>query len=124
MDPPDPYIKSFIDTVTSYRAYLYPRGTAGESHAEIILQCDELDAILSLRFRNKLLANTYNPYYRRGVAYLPVEQYLSYMDLLRNEKPIQVKFGTDASFTVFCGKEPPGAEETEEEEEEGACVIQ
>jgi hypothetical protein len=55
-------------------------------------------------------ANSYDPASRRAVAYLPHEQYLWYVDCLRNEKPVYAYVNRKKPEwnRIHTGKEPVG----------------
>lgn len=57
--------------------------------------------------------NKYDPATKTGRAYLPAERYSWYIDLLRNEEPINVTVDKDHPEWngISTGLEPPGEEE-------------
>jgi len=101
---------AFIQTVDKYAAFLYPN--QGKSEGRINLYCGEYK--LYLLFKNPsdpLPYNTYNASIKTGVAYQSFDAYSSYIDLLRNEKPISVTFRPEdavPTYVVYCASEPPG----------------
>jgi hypothetical protein len=101
---------AFVKTVSRYSAFLYPNG--GKQSGRINLYCG--DSKLYIIFSDpsdSLSTNTYSESSKVGVAYQPISQYASYLDLVRNEKPIYVTFRPEDSppnFVVYCASEPPG----------------
>ena len=101
---------AFMKTVQKYDVYLYPN--QGKQGARITLNCD--DHKLCLSFQNStdpLSPNSFDAKSKTGCANLPFDVYLSYLDLLRNEKPVFVTFRPEdapPTFVVFCGNEPTG----------------
>jgi hypothetical protein len=55
-------------------------------------------------------ANSYNPATGQAVAYLPADQYLWYVDMLRNEKPVFAYVNKDNPGwnRIHTGQEPVG----------------
>ncbi len=56
------------------------------------------------------LANFYNPAIKRGGAFIPYDLYPTYIDLLRNEKPLNIYLNTDKPEwnQLLTGNEPVG----------------
>ncbi len=100
----------FTRTVQKYDAFLCPN--EGKPGGRIILYCS--DCVVNLIFLDPsvpLSPNSYDAAKKIGVAYRPISQYMYYIDLVRNEKPIWVNFATEESppaFEVFCQSEPTG----------------
>ncbi|SRR5713101_124125 len=55
-------------------------------------------------------ANFYNPAIKRGGAFLPADKFPWYVDLLRNEKPVNAYLNTDKPEwnNLYTGNEPIG----------------
>lgn len=58
-------------------------------------------------------ANFYNPTYKRGGAFIPYDLYPTYIDLLRNEKPLNIYLNSDKPEwnQLLTGAEPVGESE-------------
>jgi hypothetical protein len=97
----------FIKQAQTYFAALYPVGGASSDKARINLYCVE-DYKLYILFRKEPLPpNSYNTASKTGVAYVDIDQYPNYIDLVRNEKPISVTFNPDVappSFVVHANE--------------------
>lgn len=101
-----------VKGLNSYSVMLYAKGE-GEGAGIINLKCHNYRLELIFNTLDTNPPNTYNPDYKVGRSYLPFDQYQHYLDLVRNEKPIRVKFLTRHTsappvFIVSCGEEPPG----------------
>ena len=57
-----------------------------------------------------VLPNSYNPQYKNGNAFLPYDLYPTYIDLLRNEKPVNMYLNSDKPEwnQLLTGDEPVG----------------
>ncbi len=103
----------FTRTVQKYDAYLSPN--SGGRSGRITLYCS--DGILNVIFvgpAESLPSNSYDAAAKTGTAYQPMNLYLTYIDLLRNEKPIYANFITETSppsFEIYCQNEPTGEAE-------------
>lgn len=100
----------FIKQAQTYFTALYPVAGAATDKARINLYCVE-DYKLYILFRKEPLPpNTYNSGTKVGVAYVDIAQYPNYIDLVRNEKPINVTFNPDVSPPSFVvhANEPVG----------------
>lgn len=55
-------------------------------------------------------ANFYNPTSKRGAAFIPYDLYPTYIDLLRNEKPLNIYLNSDKPEwnQLTTGNEPVG----------------
>lgn len=101
---------AFIKGLNSYAAFLYPN--LGKQSGRINLYCD--DHKLYLLFvdpSDPMPSNTFDAASKTGVAYLRFSQYGHYLDLVRNEKPINVTFRPEdapPTYVVYCSSEPPG----------------
>jgi hypothetical protein len=56
------------------------------------------------------LPNSYNPAFKNGNAFLPYDLYPTYIDLLRNEKPLNIYLNSDKPEwnQLLTGNEPIG----------------
>lgn len=103
----------YIRTVQKYDAYLCPN--EGKPIGRIVLYCS--DSVLNVIFMDPSVVmppNSYDAATKTGIAYQPVGQYLSFIDMLRNEKPIYSSFApeiTPPTFEVYCQNEPTGEAE-------------
>lgn len=101
---------AFAKNLSQYSAFLYPNG--GKQRARINLYCDDHKLYLNFLDPSEALSpNTFDANYKTGVAYQPISQFDTYLDLIRNEKPIRVTFrpeDTPPSFVVYCSGETPG----------------
>jgi len=63
-----------------------------------------------LRPESTVPDNVYNPTAKWATAFLPAEQFPWYLDLLRNEKPVNAYLNSDKPISnhLFTGKEPVG----------------
>jgi hypothetical protein len=101
---------AFIRTVLKYDGFLCTNN--GNPSARLVLYCS--DCVLTLVFSDPagaLPSNTFDATTKIGNAFMPIGQYMSYIDLLRNEKPIWVNFiieGPAPSFEIYCQSEPTG----------------
>jgi hypothetical protein len=107
---------SFQKTVNTYFSAFYPNEGHQNEQARLNLYCDEGHKlyILFQDPKHPFPPNTYNANSKVGSAYVPSSLYLSYLDLLRSEKPITVTFNPEASppaFTIFGPNEPVGQDE-------------
>ena len=101
---------AFIKQAQTYFAALYPNAGAATDKARINFYCVE-DYKLYVLFRTGALPpNTYDAGTKIGVAYSDIAQYPNYIDLVRNEKPINVSFKAEVSPPVFAvhANEPVG----------------
>lgn len=100
----------FVEPVQRYAAFLYP--DPPKRAGRINLYCTS--AKLYLLFgdpADPLPSNTYDATSKTGVGYQHIDDYDRYIDLVRNEGPIQVTFNPDAvppSFVVYAASEAPG----------------
>ena len=85
-----------------YNASITCRGT---QHALIIYFLDETSYVPN---------NAYYPDQKRGTSYLPRAQFQSYVDLLRNEKPIYCFLNSSYPLQngLYTGAEPVGEGES------------
>ena len=90
---------AFIKRAQRYFAALYPNPSPHK--ARINLYCDEGYKLYIMFRKEPLPPNTYNAGRKTGVAYAELDQYPSYIDLVRNEKPVSVTFNPDAEPPVF-----------------------
>ncbi len=101
---------AFIKPLQSYSAFLYPG--KGLSEGRINLYCGDHKLYLIFRSdESELPSNSFNSSSHTGVAYEEFSRYPYYLDLIRNEKPINVTFNPDATpsaYVVYCASEPPG----------------
>jgi hypothetical protein len=88
---------AFIKQNLTYFAALHP----GLGTARINLYCQEDHKLYILFPSGALSANTYDAGTKTGVAYAPISQYLAYIDLVRNEKPVSVTFNPDVNPPTF-----------------------
>jgi hypothetical protein len=107
----------FSKNVEHYSAFV----NAGEVYAaRINIYCGEGHRLF-IRFPREGVdppTNNYDPVNTIGAAFEPIARYPYYMDLLRNEKPVWVKFYTEwepPRFMVYVSREPAGEGEDEEE---------
>jgi adenosine/AMP kinase len=101
---------AFVKTVDRYAAFLYP--TTMDTKARINLYCRDGQK-LYLLFVNEedMSANTYSERNKVGVAYVTIDLYSDYIDLVRNEKPIYVTFKPESNppvYVVYAAGEEPG----------------
>jgi hypothetical protein len=103
----------FTRTALKYDAYLSPN--EGKAIGRIILYAS--DMVLKIIFVDPSVStppNSYDTATKTGIAYQPIGQYINFMDMLRNEKPIYVSFApevTPPTFEVYCQSEPTGENE-------------
>ncbi len=105
----------FIKEAISYFVALYPSKYTNTSadQARINIYCKEEFKLYVIFQKEPLPANSYDANNKIGVAYVDINRYPDYIDLVRNEKPISVTFNPDATppvFVVFAA-EPVGEEE-------------
>ncbi len=100
----------FTRTVQKYDAYLCPN--EGKAGGRIILSCS--DCVLNLIFMDPsatLPPNSFDVATKIGFGYQSFSQFMNFIDLLRNEKPIYTNFApevTPPTFEIFCQNEPTG----------------
>lgn len=102
---------AFAKTVEHYAAFLYPNDT--DSSSRINLYCADRHRLYLLFYEDgvNLPDNSFSANTNTGVAYAPLSQYPSYIDMLRNEKPVRVTFrpeDTPARYVVWVSQEEPG----------------
>ena len=101
---------AFVRTVNRHSAFIYPN--KGSQEGRINLYCNPDKLYILFRDPSESLSNnSYNESNKIGIAYQTFDQYQYYLDLLRNEKPINVTFNpgvSPPSFVVYCASEPPG----------------
>lgn len=80
-----------------------------------VIRCEGAEGIVSsfafLRSDSPPAKNTYDPEEKYGMTYLPPEQYLLYLDLLRNENPVFAYLDSDEPEynSLHTLREPVGA---------------
>ena len=100
----------FVRTAQKYDVFL--TASDGKPGARIVIYSS--DCTLQLVFSDSAGSSasaSYEATTKTGFVIMPMSQYMIYLDLLRNEKPVYVNFITEAappSFEVFCQNEPTG----------------
>lgn len=102
---------AFYKTVEHYAAFLYPNDTDGPYR--INLYCQDAHRLYILFYEDDvdMPDNSYHESSKTGVAYATLSQYANYIDLIRNEKPVQVTFRPEDApprFVVWVSQEEPG----------------
>jgi hypothetical protein len=101
---------AFIKSLSSYAAFLYPKGS--KQSGRINLYCgDHKLYLIFVDPSDPISPNSFNSATKIGVASQPFSQYAHYLDLIRNEKPIWVTFRPEDSppnYVVYCSNETPG----------------
>jgi len=103
---------AFYEQALDYYVALYPDNY--KEQAQINIYCEERFTLKIHFQKGKLPPNHYTEDRTTGVAYVETNQFLNYLDLLRNEKPIYVFCDSlDApqpSFIVYAGEREPVGE--------------
>ena len=97
----------FIKEATNYFVALYPQ-TGGSGR--INFYCADAHKLYVI-FRNGTPpANTWDGATKTGVGYAQLDQFPYYLDLVRNEKPVNVTFNPEVSPPAFVvhANEPVG----------------
>ena len=99
----------FVKRVNHYAAFRYPNRPSTQAR----INCYAVEGYrLYVIFKAEgvdLPANSYNADIKTGVAYETVGHFPSYLDLLRNEKPVWITFNEEeASFVVYAAGEQVG----------------
>ncbi|MGI8685853.1 MAG: hypothetical protein ACR2MO_12350 [Acidimicrobiales bacterium] len=97
----------FIKPATTYFVALYP---ANGGSGRINLYCTDSYKLYLIFKKNPTDTNSFDPTTKIGVAYVDVMQFPFYIDLVRNEQPINVTFNPDVSPPNFVvhANEPVG----------------
>lgn len=97
---------AFIKSGINYFAALYPQPGGG---ARINIYCDEGYRLYVIFKPSPADAtNSYDAGTKTGVGYADIALYPFYLDLLRNEKPVNVTFNPEAKTFVVHANEPVG----------------
>jgi hypothetical protein len=100
----------FTRTAQKYDAYLSPN--EGKAGGRIVLYCS--DCVINLIFVDPsipLPANSYDAATKTGIAHRSITEFMCYIDMLRNEKPIYATITPEAvppAFEIYCQSEPTG----------------
>jgi hypothetical protein len=85
--------------VTSYHVLLGRQLEIGGGKFYAAIVCTGADGtkmyIYFARPDSISLSNSYNPQFKNGNVFLPYDLYPTYIDLLRNEKPLNLYFNSD-----------------------------
>ena len=98
---------AFVKRALTYAAFQYPNATQG---GRINIYCEGGYRLYIIFQEGSLGTNSMSG--NTGVAYEKNDDYMKYIDLLRNESPVWVTFNTDAKvFVVYAAGEPVGEDE-------------
>ncbi len=98
-----------VKRVNHYAAFRYPNRASTQAR----INCYAVDGYrLYLIFKaegTELPVNSFNADIKTGVTYESVSHFSSYVDLLRNEKPVWITFNEEeASFVIYAAAEQVG----------------
>ncbi len=103
--------------VSSYHVKLGRQLEIGGGKFYALIVCNASDGtklyIYFSRPDSITLPNSYNPQYKNGNAFIPYDLYPTYIDLLRNEKPLSIYLNSDKPEwnQLLSGNEPAGEAE-------------
>lgn len=99
---------AFIKPANNYFVALYPHGSS--AGGRINLYCNDSYRLYLIFKENPTDTNSYDAAQKTGVAYVDVMQFPFYLDIVRNEKPVNVTFNPDTTPPNFVvhANEPVG----------------
>jgi hypothetical protein len=100
--------------LTSYKVTLGRQIEVSGGKYYALVECNASDGHLYLIYFTRpdsiTPPNFYNPATKRGAAFIPYDLYPTYVDLLRNEKPLNIYLNSDKPEwnQLLTGTEPVG----------------